>query len=82
MAGKKSPGPEEAASINGETRNPAFGEFDGWTYAQVLTYRPKYIEFLLEDIGGDEITEKKIFAEWIHCNNVAITAVELTVAVD
>ena len=38
---------------------------------QVLTYKPKYIEFLLEDIGDAEIPEKERIVVWIQCNNVA-----------
>ena len=75
---RKIPRPEEAVVINGETQTLGFGEFAGWTYVGVLTYKPTYIEFLLDDIDGDEIPEKKRYVERIRCNNVATAADDQT----
>ena len=74
--------PEAAVSINGETQKLGFGEFDGWAYVEVIKYKPKYIEFLLDDVGDDEIPEKKRFADRIQYNNVAIAADETTGAAE
>ena len=62
----------------GGLKRSDFGEFSEWAYVDVLTYKPKYIEFLLGDIDDAEIPEKKRFAELIQRNNVAIAVGETT----
>ena len=51
--------PEEAVAINGDAQNLGFVEFAELAYVEILTYKPRYIEFLLVEIGDAEIQEKK-----------------------
>ena len=53
-----------------------------WAYVEVLTYKPKCIEFLLGDIDDAEIPEKKRFTGRIQGSNVAITVDETTGSVE
>ena len=66
------------AAINGDDQKLGFGEFVGWTYMEILKYKPKYIEFTLGDIDDVEIPETKRFAGRIQYNNVAIVVREKT----
>lgn len=47
----------------------------------ILTYKPKYVEFLLGD-GDDGSPEKKKFAEWIQYVDVEIAVGEKTGAAE
>ena len=39
----------EVEAIDGETQKLGFGEFAWYTYVEILTYKPQYVEFLTED---------------------------------
>ena len=66
------------AAIVGGARKLGSGEFAEWTFAGILTYKPRCIEFQLGDKGDGAIPEKKEFIEWIQYNNVEIAVDEKT----
>ena len=39
----------EVAMIECETHQLGFGEFAEYTYAEILTYKPKFAEFLIDE---------------------------------
>ena len=49
---KKSPKPDEKATINGETRKLGFWEFAEWTYVAVLTQEQGYVQFMLGETNA------------------------------
>ena len=48
----KSPKPDEAATIDEETRYLGFGEFAEWAYAAVLTQKQRYAQFQSGETNG------------------------------
>ena len=77
----RNPTPEQVAAIDGETQKLGFGDCAEYTYVEILTYKPKYVEFLIED-GDDGRLGRQKFTEWAKCKNVGIAVGEEAGAVE
>ena len=58
--GTRNPTIEEDASIGGATHQLGFGEFTEYTYVAILTYKPKYLHFLIEEGNRGHIDSVEI----------------------
>ena len=68
----RDPTNEAIGKIDGEAQELGFVEFAGYTYAGILTYRPNYSEFLMDDRRQDHLEMKKS-TEWAMQKDVGIT---------
>ena len=62
----------EVSIIEGEEQKLCFVEFAEYTYEWILTYKPKYVEFLTGGGDRDHIDMEK-FPEWVMYKDVGIT---------
>ena len=77
----RDPSIEEAAIIEGEAQKLGFREFAEYPYVEILTYKPKYVEFLT-DVGKRDHIDMKKFPEWVKYGDFGVTADSETGAAD
>ena len=61
------PNRDEASRTNDETWTLlGFGEYARWRYGDIVTEKPQYATFLIEDNDPHPCPAKKRFADWIN----------------
>ena len=69
---KKNQKTDDTAAINSATRKLGFGEFADWTYAEAITQKQRYAQFLLRETNA-RAPEKQRLIDWIRYKEEGIT---------